>query len=233
MHLFFPFQRKGNFFYISGSEYKHLKVRRIRFGEEIGIIYKNRVYKCVLKEKGKEYAIAEIVSVLEPEIPNIELTLYQAVTHNLQTMDFIIQKAVELGIAHFTPLITERSFKNIHAIEKREVRWKKIATEAMKQSGRPNFLKINPPQNLEDLEPNCELNILLDNFSEGLTVKELTFENLQSVSVIVGPEGGFSKKETDLLRRKGFIPVRLKPYVLRTETAAVAAISIIMNFADP
>ncbi len=233
MHLFFPSRKKGDLFYISGDEYRHLRVRRVHPGEELGIIHEGKIYRCVLREKGKGYAVAETVSVSEPDIPEIELTLYQSVTHSLATMDLIVQKAVELGVTRLVPLLTERSFAGTSAVEKRLTRWKRIIGEAMKQSGRAHVMALDPPRRLEDLNPEHGLNILLDNFHDGKRMEQLDLKGVSSVSVVVGPEGGFSRAEVNTLRERGFTPVRLKPYVLRTETAVITAVGIIVNLAGP
>ena len=106
--------------------------------------------------------------------------------------------------------------------------WKKIAVEAMKQAKRPVHLQVSEPMELEELEPIHEENIVLDNFYEGIKVRNvnLTAENF---GIVVGPEGGFSEKEGRILREKGFKSVILEPYTLRSETAAVSIVSILMN----
>ncbi len=231
MHIFFPSTKKGSFFYIKEEEFKHLKVRRIKKGEEIGIIWEGNIYKCVLKEINKKEALCEIKEIVESEKPVIDITLIQAVTIELKTFDMIVQKATELGVKRIIPLITERSFRNIDAIEKRAQRWTKISKEAMKQAGRPYTLRIDSPIFIENLHPQWNMNILLDNFYNGKYICELSFKNLKSVGVVVGPEGGFSQKEATTLRDRGFISVKLKPHVLRAETAAIISVGIIMNLA--
>jgi len=231
MYFFFPSEKKKQFFLISGEEHRHLKVRRIHTGEEIGVIFEGKIYRCVLRERKKDFSTAEVLEVIESEQPKVNLTLYQSLTNHLATVDFIVQKSVELGVLRFVPLLTERSFKNLPAIEKRIQRWQRIAREAMKQCGRACFMEITAPKELSDLEPVHELNLLLDSFYEGREVRDLNLEGLKNVAVVVGPEGGFTEKEAELLRKKGFLSVRLKPHVLRTETAAVVAVGIIVNLA--
>ena len=231
MHLFFPSEKRKQFFLISGEEHRHLRVKRIHIGEEIGVIFEEKIYRCVLREKKRDFSLAEILEVIEPRQPQPDLTLYQSLTHHIATVDFIVQKSVELGVLLFVPLLTERSFRNLSAIERRIQRWKKIIREAMKQCGRAYPMELTAPVELSNLEPVHELNLLLDSFYEGVYVKDLNLEEVKDVAVVVGPEGGFTEKEAELLREKGFLSVKLKPHILRTETAAVVAAGIIMNLA--
>jgi len=130
MYIFFPHKKVNDLFYISGEENNHLKVRRIRIGEQIGIIYNERIYKCVLKERGRDISTAQVVEVLAPQKPDIEITLYQSVTVHLATMDLIVQKSVELGVIRFVPLVTERSFRNITVVNRKIPRWEGGFTKA-------------------------------------------------------------------------------------------------------
>ena len=143
-------------------------------------------------------------------------------------MDLIVRQATELGVEKFIPVISERSFKKIEVILKRIEKWRRIIVEAMKQSRRAIPMEIGSPVKLEELKPTAEENILLDNFFRGSKPMELR-RNVYSFSVVVGAEGGFSEKEGRLLRERGFTPVILEPYTLRTETAVVSIVSILMN----
>ncbi|EDP76552.1 RsmE family RNA methyltransferase [Hydrogenivirga sp. 128-5-R1-1] len=231
MHIFFPESKKGTQFSISGEELKHLLVRRVQIGEKVGIIWENKLYLCKVVEKNKKKALCEIEEEIETKIPKLKLTLYQAVTIELKTFETIVQKATELGAAELVPLITERSFRRREVILKKMDRWKKVSKEAMKQSGRTYELSIREPALLEDLEPTSDLNILLDNFYEGKPIGSLELSSVESVSVVVGPEGGFRREEGEHLRSKGFLSVKLEPHVLRADTAATVGVGIIMNLA--
>ncbi len=232
MHIFFPSEKKDSIFYISGREYKHLKIRRVVKGEEIGVLWEGNLYRCILIDKNKHFAKAEILEKLESSIPTPELCVYQSVTVNLGTMDFILQKCTELGVRTLTPLITKRSFKDIRVLEKKRDRWERIVREAMKQSARPYPLRIEDCIFLADLQADKDLNLVLDNFSEGLSVRDLSLSGIASINVVIGPEGGFAEEEITILREKGFKPLRLKPHLLRTETATVVIAGLIMNLAD-
>ena len=143
-------------------------------------------------------------------------------------MDFSIQKAVELGVTSITPLITERcvvQFKD----EKKSQRWQhwqKIIQHAAEQSGRtvlPDFADVSTLNAW--VTGRGGLKVFLDPYAE-MTLAQLTPEN-NSVTLLTGPEGGFSSAEREVAKAAGFIPVRLGARILRTETASLAALSAV------
>jgi len=141
-------------------------------------------------------------------------------------MDFVIQKAVELGVREITPLFTERCGVKLDAerLQKRTEQWQKIAISACEQSGRSVVPVIHTALPLEKWlvqVDNC-LKLTLDPWTDA-TIKS---QNPQgAVRLVIGPEGGFTDAEVSLTQQAGFLPVRLGPRVLRTETAALTAIS--------
>jgi 16S rRNA (uracil1498-N3)-methyltransferase len=148
-------------------------------------------------------------------------------------MDWIVQKATELGVSSIVPLVTERTIVKIKDEEKRAARWQKICREAAMQSDRPDIPRIGSLRTFSDfimtLEPG-PLTLLLFPWEEGRQpIKEVLREKqgVEKVVVLIGPEGGFSQAEADLAKQKEFHLVSLGPNILRTETAAVAVISMI------
>jgi 16S rRNA (uracil1498-N3)-methyltransferase len=141
-------------------------------------------------------------------------------------MDFVIQKAVELGVSAITPLFTERCGVKLDAdrLQKRTEQWQKIAISACEQSGRSVVPVIHTALPLEKWlaqVDNC-LKLTLDPWTDA-TIKSQDPKG--AVRLVIGPEGGFSDAEVTLTQQAGFLPVRLGPRVLRTETAALTAIS--------
>lgn len=143
-------------------------------------------------------------------------------------MDFSVQKAVELGVTSITPLITERcvvQFKD----EKKSQRWQhwqKIIQHAAEQSGRtvlPDFADISMLNSWAKEQGG--LKVFLDPYAEK-NLAQLSPEN-NSVTLLTGPEGGFSSQEREIAKAAGFIPVRLGARILRTETASLAALSAV------
>ncbi|NPA32103.1 MAG: RsmE family RNA methyltransferase [Aquificae bacterium] len=228
MHVFYSEKRRGDFLILEDEEVRHFRVRRIRRGERFGVIYEGDIYICEAQRQEKNEVVCKILEKTDSKPPPKEVILYQCVTVELKTMDTIVRQATELGVLTFVPVISERSFRNKDAILKRIQKWERLVREAMKQSRRAIPMSIKEPLKLEEVEPSARENILLDNFHEGIKPRQLDLSS-ESFCVVVGPEGGFSERESRMLREKGFKSVLLEPYTLRSETATCAICSIIMN----
>lgn len=143
-------------------------------------------------------------------------------------MDLSVQKSVELGVTHITPLVTERCVVQFNAEKKsqRLTHWQKIAQHAAEQSGRtllPEFTQISL---LSDWLPEQQgLKVFLDPYAK-TGLNELSPDN-NKVTLLAGPEGGFADFERDMAQTEGFIPVRLGSRILRTETASLAALAAV------
>lgn len=143
-------------------------------------------------------------------------------------MDLTVQKAVELGVTRITPLLTERCVVQFKGEKKtqRLLHWQKIVQHAAEQSGRtalPPLLEIESLQNWVSGQQG--LKVFLDPYAE-TTLMALKPETMK-VTLLTGPEGGFSDNERDLAQASGFIPVRLGARILRTETASLAALAAV------
>ncbi len=162
---------------------------------------------------------------IERESP-LRITLAQALARG-ERMDWIVQKATELGVAAIVPLLTERSVVKLDArqAEKRREHWRGIVIGACEQSGRNRLPDVLGPQPLDQWlasAPPADARILLDPTADsGLR----SLDSTRTVSVLIGPEGGLSPAERALAVRAGFTQLRMGPRVLRTETAAIAALS--------
>jgi len=174
----------------------------------------------------------EIVNKTRREIAYPRVTLGQGLPKS-DKMDWISQKATELGVATIVPLITERTIVKIKDEEKRVSRWQKICREAAMQSNRSDIPSVGHIISFNDFlrttnsEPGT---LLLIPWEEGTEpIKSVLRGNpgVKDVIVLIGPEGGFSHGEADSAQGKGFHPVSLGTNILRTETAAVAVLSMI------
>lgn len=147
-----------------------------------------------------------------------------------EKMDFTIQKTTELGVKTITPLFTERCNIKLkdHRLEKRLTHWQKVAISGSEQSGRCYVPDILHSQSLKDwLTTTSGLCLVLDPHTSN---KLTDFEKLpDSVTVLIGPEGGLSDNEIILAKQKNFQSVALGPRILRTETAALAIVSILQT----
>jgi 16S rRNA (uracil1498-N3)-methyltransferase len=223
----------GDTLIIEGEELQHIFAKRIKVGQKLELFFEDKLYLCFLEKLTKKSALCSVIKELELNIPLPFITLYQCVPVELRTMDFIVEKVSEVGAYRFVPTLSKRSFQDIPTINKRMERWKRVALSAFKQCKRPKPLEIGHPTKLEELRADYDLNLLLDNFGGEENPKDLNLRGLKTVSLVVGPEGGFTRQESELLHDRGFIPVKLYPYILRSETAALLGVGLIMNFSTP
>ncbi len=160
------------------------------------------------------------------------ITLFQAIPKS-DKMDLIVQKATEIGADEIGPMVCERSIprRAENAQQKRRDRWERIAIEASKQCGRPRFPKMLTPRTIgECLEQtkNYELSLLLWENEVDREIKSVlrNHPHIESISLFIGPEGGFSNAEVSEAIDNGCIPVTFGGNTLRTETAAIVAATI-------
>jgi len=216
---------------ISGTDYKHIvKVLRLKPGDNITLFDTNSIeYYGQIREIGKRDLIVDIErsELVNTESP-IEITLLQGLPKG-DKMDYIIEKATELGIRRIVPVITERA--QIRDRDRKK-RWDRIALEASKQCGRTNPAIIENTLDFEEalnIYFKRDLPIILHVNTE-VSVKNHIKNSLQAPSNIVlfvGPEGGFTDNEVLLGNKMGFITLGLGPRVLRTETASIAVLSVL------
>jgi len=162
----------------------------------------------------------------ERESP-LRITLAQGISRG-ERMDLVMQKATELGVARIVPVLTERTVVRLDArqADNRLRHWHAIIIAACEQCGRNRLPELAPPTALESLlaEPAPEGERLLLTPQGTLRVQDLE-PTTQAVTVLIGPEGGLADAEQRAALQAGFLGLRLGPRVLRTETAALAALA--------
>lgn len=146
-----------------------------------------------------------------------------------ERMDWVIQKATELGVAQITPLQTERVEVRLSGEreEKKSSHWRAIAISACEQCARNRIPIINAPQPLAAWLENIEADVKFVLHHRSETTFTAIAPPPQNVALLIGPEGGLSELEIRLAEKKNFAPLRLGPRVMRTETAPLAALSIL------
>lgn len=146
-----------------------------------------------------------------------------------EKIDFILQKASELGVFGFLPFVSRRSLQIKPSIAKIK-RWKKIVIEAVRQSGRLWIPQIHKVESLAEITMK---DYCLKFFTsiKGKKLETVFSKGANDILVIVGPEGDFTSSEVNILKIKGFLPLRLSSNILRSETAAVFAVGLI-SYAD-
>jgi len=180
---------------------------------------------------GKRETTLRIIGAIEPPAPEseLELTLVASVYKN-DKLDLVVQKAVELGVARFVPIVTIRGESKLAAAMKRTDRWRKIALEATKQCERAKIMPIDEPMQFEDFvaEANADERLLLM-FSEkdGDGVPDDT--STKKITALVGPKGGWEDSEIQLAEERGFLPLKLGRRIMRAETAAITFAALLQN----
>jgi len=206
-----------------------------------------REYRCSFRKVENNRAQLEIADTLSDLVESpLHLTLAQALIKG-DKFDFIIQKATELGVSAIIPLITRYADVRLDEEQKtkRVERWRRISLEAIKQCGRRTLVEIATPHLLREFiaenepsptgQPGDPLNdrsaLLLFSEKGGMPLTDSVGELAAGSAVIalIGPEGGWSDEELESLHGCGCKAVTLGPRVLRTETAALVAITLIQN----
>lgn len=190
--------------------------------------HRSGYFESVLVIEGKNAALNVISFIADDTESPLPITLMQGVSKG-DHMDLTIQKAVELGVSDIIPLICERTVVNLKAdrLDKKMRHWQGIITSASEQCGRNTLLKLHPPVRFN--------NIQLDTNVTGYILQPTSPNQLitdtrpDAIALMIGPEGGFSDDEIQNAIDKGFRDVRFGPRILRTETAAIAAISIMQS----
>ena len=242
MHHFFvnPEQVEDGLIRITGSDVNHIKnVLRIRQGEEmLDSDGTGRDYLCQAEEIAGQEVTVRILETEEEgrELPS-RIWLFQGLPKS-DKMEFIIQKAVELGAAGIVPVSTRNTVVRLDQKkeEAKVKRWQAIAESAAKQSKRSLVPRVSGIMTLKEAFDYVE--------SQGFSVRLIPYEHEagmdgtkteldaagpgQDIAVFIGPEGGFDEREIELALSKGVRPISLGRRILRTETAGLALLSVLM-----
>ncbi|RDV81285.1 16S rRNA (uracil(1498)-N(3))-methyltransferase [Ammonifex thiophilus] len=212
-----------------------LSVLRLRAGDRVAVHDGEGRARAgiILRENGGrvEVELGEYLS-LPPE-PPVFVTLFQGIPKG-EKMDLVVQKATELGVSRIVPLLTERVVVqwDRERARKRRERWQRLAREAVRQCGRstvPRIKEVTPlSQALEELEPET-VGIMPWEGERSLSLRSCLHScRPRRVALFIGPEGGFSEREVALAQKRGVFTVTLGPRILRTETAGLAALALVL-----
>ncbi len=238
MHRFFLKQEqiRNNHVFFNPEESKQIKnVLRLSTKDRLLVLDNQRnIYTVEISNSNNKALKGNIIEkkYQKPD-SKFNLSLGQALTKGSK-IDFIIQKATELGVENITFIETERSIvkhKNVQAKDKLK-RWEKIAKEAAEQSHRLTIPTVSCFRNLEEFcqsNKNAQLKLIFWEEEKGKKLRDCLKNaiDISHLSILIGPEGGFSSKEIELTRNFGFIPVGLGSIILKTETAVMSILSII------
>ena len=221
---------------IQGQDAHHIsRVLRLQVGDSIVVVASDgsagiAEINSILADK---VVLALQETIVEDKEAPVNVYLAQGLPKS-DKMDYIVQKAVELGIKGIYPMDAEHSVVQYDQVKKnkRLERWQKIAVEAAKQCGRAVIPIIEPIRSLAAILKPLDAETVVLMLYEGQTAQglkqALAEQHAKNYLLLVGPEGGFSTKEVALCQSHGACIVTLGPRILRTETAALAGVSIVM-----
>lgn len=227
---------------LSAAEAHHaVHVLRLKQGDTVNVFDgRGHEAQCTVCQINAAFVLLKLITQCNALPLPCRITLAQAVPK--KNMDLILQKATELGVSAILPLISERTIVQLDEQETKKVeRWRVICLEACKQSGNNWLPELHPPQKAKDFLASLEsqprafdLKLLASLQPDSRPLKRILADNARvssasSVLILIGPEGDFTPAEINLAKSAGCLPLSLGPLVLRAETAALYAMSILRH----
>lgn len=235
MHRFFvprPFAEEME---ILGRDAHHIfNVLRMHIGQQVQIVSSDGVTALMKIETVTTDAVFVrfVCHIEQGNEPTVKLILAQGLAKG-EKMDFIVQKAVEIGVSTIIPVTMEHSVVKLDALKaiKKVERWQKIAEEAAKQSKRDIVPKVEQLHSFEEVlrRFDCQVKLIASESErqKGLKTALQEKQDFEELLLIVGPEGGIAPGELQAAEKAGFTAVSLGNRILRTETAGVVAAAAI------
>lgn len=230
MQLFYTLNIQDNIALIEGQELTHCtKVLRKSVGDQIYLLDGNgRLYEGILKEANKKIGKLEIVNVIREEprkkgLPHLGI----GVIKNTSRMEWLIEKATEIGVASITPLICQRSERSKVNVERMD----KIIVSAMKQSMRLYKPALSEPMKYSEYlnQVAAKQKYIGHYAADNVQLSEVSCDSDEEISMLIGPEGDFTESEVVLASQSGYQTVNLGNSRLRTETAGIVALTLLNN----
>jgi 16S rRNA (uracil1498-N3)-methyltransferase len=219
---------------LTGDPFRHAKAQRLAPGEVFRAVLGETLYTANVEEVLADRLVASIGTRRRVIESRSRVHLYSSLLKG-QGFDLVVEKATELGVASITPVVTRRTIPRPDA-EKgavRKARWEKVAKAASEQSGRGSVPAVHGVVLFKDLmafPARIAGRRLLAYEHEGMTVDLAeAVSGASEASILIGPEGGLDAEEVQQALHQGFIPVSLGPYILKAETASLAAVSLLMH----
>jgi 16S rRNA (uracil1498-N3)-methyltransferase len=217
---------------LDGEEAEHLtRVLRAEIGQQYEICDGARLYLSEIVEARKHSVRFRILEELPAAEPAVQISLLMSLI-KFERFEWAVEKATELGVETIVPVQAERSDKGLElAARKRVERWRKIARAAGQQSRRVHLPEILPPVGLARALSREGRRIYLEE-APGcpLLLKAVSNPRAgETVAILVGPEGGWTDRERTQLSATGWAPASLGPQILRSETAAIAAVAVLTH----
>ena len=231
-HFFVDEEIESSEYSLFGEDGRHIaKSLRMKQGENLTLCSPSgTVHNCVVEKVEGDFVGVRILSSEQSETePSVKVTLYQALPKG-DKMEFIIQKAVEIGVTEIVPVISSRcvSRPDQKSLSKKLLRWQKIAKQADMQSGRGIVPKVKDAVPFEKGVENAKGEKVIFYELGGESVKDILSDKQKEISIFIGSEGGFSGDEVDLVLKNGGRKATLGKRILRAETAPLVALTVIM-----
>ena len=216
---------------LDADETRHLRdVLRLHVGDEVSVFDgAGKEFACTISEIGKKETLLSVSGEIDPSSPESPFAITIAATVlNGEKYDLIVQKAVELGVIKLIPLITIRCEVKQKDAARRLDRWRRIAMEATKQTGRAMLMEIAEPVTLEKLmgESSGE-NVVLFSERDGRDLATITVD--KKITALYGPKGGWDDTELEAAGMRSIKIVTLGGRILRAETAAIGITAILQH----
>lgn len=219
----------GNRAVLTGAHADHLvRVLRARIGQEFDIVANGIVRKGVIVALADSLVDFELGEEIPGQPTAIQLTLLLAI-FKFDRMEWAIEKCTELGVTRIVPVVARRTDSHlVAAAAKRVERWRRLAVQASEQSRRASPPEIGDPIKLREAAAlPGGLKVVLSEAEEQSQLRDI--QPAGEVLLAVGPEGGWTEDELELLQKNGWLSASLGPTILRAETAAIAATAITMS----
>jgi 16S rRNA (uracil1498-N3)-methyltransferase len=229
-----PLPPNGNFELPPDAAHHAARVLRLREGDAVQIFdgIGNERHGVIAELGGKRVVIGKLTAVDSDRETPLKILLAQALASS-EKMDWVIQKATELGVTEIQPIDTERSVARLSAerVEKRLEHWQQVAISACEQCGRNMLPQIHAPLDimvwLQQMQKTSDAKFIL--LPQGAASLHTQSKPTGRVALLIGAEGGFTQAESDAALRCEFTAIRMGARVLRTETAAIAGLAALQT----
>ena len=221
---------------LQGENARHIALSlRMKAGDALTVCDgQGTDFECTIASiTPQQVELAMVHKIPTQSEPTVRVTLYQGVPKS-DKFDTVVQKAVELGVSAVVPVMMSRcvSRPDAKSMEKKCIRWQKIAAEAAKQSGRGIVPQVMPCITFAEALRTAGGQKILFYECGGTPLTELVSPDAEEISLFIGPEGGISGQELEAAVEAGAQTATLGPRILRTETAPLAALTAVMLLTD-
>lgn len=227
MQRYFALDKKDDLFILNDDDLYHIKtVMRMKENDQIEVVFDKKLYICKLLHN---YQVKLLKKITTDTFTNKQITLVIPLLKEAK-MDLILQKSAELGVSEIILVELERSVVKLDQAKanKKLIRWQKILKEASEQSKRIDIPSITPIKKIADLKMDGLKIVCSTNEKENSLKKVLKNNcNYDKITILIGPEGGLTNKEENILVTNGFIKVTLGKLIMRVETVPLFVLSIL------